>query len=475
MVAIISVGILFLIIYFIVRSYSISIKDSEAAVLNQLKAISCTTSVMISGDDHNYLKDRYQYKDAIKYTEQDSVYQKIYNQLLEAKNVNSISTDIYTMVFDSTQQFFRFIVSSSEIPYYRHSYKKYPKKIVNNYQDGGVLPLYTTENGRWLSAYAPIYDTKGNVSGLIQVDRNFDTYITEARYILLKNLLISLLVVIPFSFILLKYVSNTVSESEQNKKLLREQNIAIKKANEIIEKKNNELEYAVKKRTSDLIHTNKELNTFLYRSSHDIQGPVATIKGLINLIKPEDPSKADSVILHLEKSVDTLMTRIRNINRVYEIRNRKPVGEEIVLTELLGQVINVFQKSLSTLKIDFICDIDKHIKVKSDPELLYIVVFEIVKNSIQFRNTNKLHRPYLRMTASKENKNIKLLFEDNGIGINDQQNEEIFHMFYRGHEYSTGAGLGLYTVTLALQKINGNISFQNNSPTGAIFQIILQS
>ncbi|NQX92999.1 MAG: ATP-binding protein, partial [Flavobacteriales bacterium] len=57
--------------------------------------------------------------------------------------------------------------------------------------------------------------------------------------------------------------------------------------------------------------------------------------------------------------------------------------------------------------------------------------------------------------------------EDNGQGISEKVKDNIFDMFVKGTNKSTGAGLGLYLVKIAVDKIRGKVQLQNNEFSGA--------
>jgi signal transduction histidine kinase len=66
---------------------------------------------------------------------------------------------------------------------------------------------------------------------------------------------------------------------------------------------------------------------------------------------------------------------------------------------------------------------------------------------------------------------LTLIFEDNGIGIQEAVTTKIFNMFFRGTERSEGAGLGLYIVKQTLDKLGGNITVTARLGTGTTFTV----
>jgi hypothetical protein len=142
-------------------------------VLEKLKVVSTTVSLMIDGDEHQYLSSTYQNKNDLIATNQDSVYLKIHTILKEVKGRNGINTQIYTIVYNQQSDEYEFIVNSSDNTYYRHMFINYPMKLREQTESGGIIDVYETENGIWLSAFSPVINSNGVPVALLQVDESF--------------------------------------------------------------------------------------------------------------------------------------------------------------------------------------------------------------------------------------------------------------------------------------------------------------
>ena len=64
-----------------------------------------------------------------------------------------------------------------------------------------------------------------------------------------------------------------------------------------------------------------------------------------------------------------------------------------------------------------------------------------------------------------------ILIEDNGIGISKEEQKEVFKMFYRATERSTGSGLGLYIILETVEKLQGTIKMESEKYNGTSFYI----
>ncbi len=450
------------------------IQKSKEEVLHRLMAVTETGALAIDGDFHEKISSRYMGKDAIVRHEQDSDYLHLHNQLLTIKEKNKLVTPIYTIVYYNPDSTFHFIGTSSDKPYYRHSYKNFPKDLLKNQQTGGVLDTYEDENGKWLSAFAPVRNKKGEVIALIEADENFDWFVDRARKELLKNSLISLSLIVPFGFLLYNFFSRTFKKQEEDQALLvlqkeeiEAKNEEIKTQSDFIETQNKGLDLRVKARTQELETANAELANFLYHSSHDVQAPIATLKGLQSLALSE--AKDDNLKIYLgliSETTSKLEKMVKTIQLVHHIKTKKIEWVEIDLEKTI-------QKVFESVRYNKNCALNLNLnhKIKVDRELLTISLQELFKNSLQYNKGQE--NLTIKITSTISEGATTMLIEDNGIGIAPEAVKELITMFKRGNENSTGIGLGLYITQTALARMGGTIKVFDKTYTGAAFHISL--
>ena len=196
---VISSGLVFLASYFIISDYNKTIELSREDAMEQLETVAKTISLNLDGNQHDYLMQAFNSKDAIKRSDENEIYLYIHRYLRKVQLANGIETDIYTLFYDSTQLDknstpFYFGITSGEVPYFRHPYINYPAELEKNYKTGGRIPVYTDEHGSWLSYIAPIRDKNKKVVAVVQVDKQFDEFIASSRKQAIKGVWISLLI-----------------------------------------------------------------------------------------------------------------------------------------------------------------------------------------------------------------------------------------------------------------------------------------
>lgn len=110
-------------------------------------------------------------------------------------------------------------------------------------------------------------------------------------------------------------------------------------------------------------------------------------------------------------------------------------------------------------------------KVLIDASDMMRVLFNLFRNAIKYHDDNEKHR-YLRISACEEDERVKIVFEDNGIGVIPGEREKIFEKFYRGSNARavapTGEGLGLFYARQIMVRFGGFVKVdpvQSSKPT----------
>jgi signal transduction histidine kinase len=267
-----------------------------------------------------------------------------------------------------------------------------------------------------------------------------------------QKLLITLSILFVFGvlIVLLIYVSDKLKK--QKKELVR--------VNGEINRINENLESLVAERTKLLEDANKELDTFLYRASHDLRSPVCSIIGLCNialhLLKDESKDLVERVVL-TTSSMDKLLKKLSIISEINQPTNYS----SITLLDLIENVKHIFSKTIHDEKIKFSMDCPADLVIFSYPNLIETILVNLIDNAIFYSVMKDPKNARVELTAAVRNNHVEISLYDNGIGIDEAISERLFDMFFKGHEHSKGNGLGLYIVQKSVQALEGSIELQS--------------
>ncbi|PAB58160.1 sensor histidine kinase [Anaeromicrobium sediminis] len=208
--------------------------------------------------------------------------------------------------------------------------------------------------------------------------------------------------------------------------------------------------------------------SFMQNASHELKTPLMSIRGYAEAIK-------DGVVEgeELDKSLDIIIDesiRLTDIvNEILYITKIENKDEDFVFEQ--RDVIHIVNRAIDNLKfmakdknIDITFEYEDKIMRNVDEEKLLRVFINIIGNSIRYAKNNITIKVV-------ENKDLRILIMDDGIGIKAGEENKIFERFYK----STGGktGLGLYIGKVIINRHKGNIIAYNNESGGATFEINL--
>lgn len=253
----------------------------------------------------------------------------------------------------------------------------------------------------------------------------------------------------------------------------------VNSVNEELQRVNTNLEKLVENRTEELkltikqlIETDKGLDTFLYRSSHDLRGPITSLLGLARLAKMQNrQADLNTYFGNIENTASRMLRLLSRLSDTGSLFRSKRQTEIIAVDEFIQSL----KSQLNTLNTNNVVRIEIENNVgkffEGDPVLLNYIVVNLMENSIIFRKDD----PFVKCILDVANEQLVIQVIDNGIGIPPELRDRIFDMFYRGSEKSIGNGLGLFIVKKALEILGGTIEIESerNKYTTVIVRVPL--
>lgn len=275
--------------------------------------------------------------------------------------------------------------------------------------------------------------------------------------------------------------------------------IALKKNQEKLEEANKNLEVKIKKRTSDLLRINKELQlarvylldekknvekkikartrelkkekkkvssilniktNFLNQVAHDLRTPLTPIKLLVDsLLKAKLETKVRSKIEIISKNVESLqylITEVLSLARLDSSKN-KLHAKKYDVNVLLNEIIDTNMPVFNNQKIEVSRDLLKrqtHINV--DKNKIIEVVGNIISNSIKYMGDGNKK---IAFKAKELKDKVKITITDTGKGIKNENVGRVFEEFFKEDQYQGGAstGLGLAICKKIIELHDGDI------------------
>ncbi|MFI1770832.1 PAS domain-containing sensor histidine kinase [Thalassobellus citreus] len=206
-----------------------------------------------------------------------------------------------------------------------------------------------------------------------------------------------------------------------------------------------------------------DLELLLYRSGHDLRAPFTSLEGLLNLMRQESLSESTVEILNMFENVLQDGKRlVDNLSTASLMLNKSVVNEVIDFNKLVYQTINNLSQIEGFNDISFNINIAKGFKINSNLQLVSSLLQNIIQNAIKYRRPiGASHTPFIIISAFNIAKGVKISIKDNGIGINKNELDKVFNLYYRSNNLIEGTGLGLYISKNIVDQLKGTMSVQS--------------
>lgn len=218
--------------------------------------------------------------------------------------------------------------------------------------------------------------------------------------------------------------------------------------------------YNINKSMSENVNQIKEqwsdFKEYIEMWIHEVKIPLATLLLISNNNKDKLNKKIVMQLKRLEDYVDQVLyyARCENAEKDYLIKE----------VELSIVIKNIGLKNMDEIllnKIDYISTISNE-KVLTDSKWLEFILEQIINNSIKYKRS--ISTSYIKISAITEENTIRLIIEDNGIGIKKSDLKQVFDKTFtgeNGRSRTKSTGMGLYIAKCMCNKLGHKIAIES--------------
>lgn len=210
----------------------------------------------------------------------------------------------------------------------------------------------------------------------------------------------------------------------------------------------------------------KELRNSLFQITHEIKNPITVCKGYLDMFDVNNIEHSKKYIPKIKNEIDRVLILLEDFLSIKKLKIDKDIMDINMLVEDISEN---FKDIFMGKQIKGIFDIDQNeVFINGDYNRLSQVLINVVKNSIE-----SLDKPTKIIKISTNiNKNyVKIIIEDNGKGMNEEELNKICKPFYSTK--SSGTGLGLYLSNEIIKEHNGSMMYESKENIGTKLTICL--
>lgn len=219
----------------------------------------------------------------------------------------------------------------------------------------------------------------------------------------------------------------------------------------------------------------KLLKELISDISHQVKTPMTNLKMINSLLIKDEISKEERDIFlresngqldNLEFLIDSMIKTSRLETDVISLNKKMQIIYDTIVHALGGIYLDSEKKNIN---IEINCS--ETFMFPHDYKWTSEAIFNILENAVKYTDKNG----HIEINVEEWELYVKIDIKDNGIGISEREQAEIFKRFYRGQNISDikGVGLGLYLSREIITKQGGYIMVKSDFNEGSKFSIFL--
>lgn len=223
-----------------------------------------------------------------------------------------------------------------------------------------------------------------------------------------------------------------------------------------------------------MVKSEENRQKFISDVSHEFQTPLTSIQGFAKILTAEQISDEQrrryaNIISEQSQRLSTLSKNMMQLT-LLEGDDLKLEKKKYSLLNQLNRIIEMQQGFAKEQKVDIVVDFPKSdIMITADENRMEQVFINLINNAVKYT----LEDGVVTITVKKSLKEIEILIEDTGIGMNKEAMERVFDRFYRADKSRSikGNGLGLSIVKRIIDLHGFKISVESQVDVGSVFKV----
>lgn len=219
---------------------------------------------------------------------------------------------------------------------------------------------------------------------------------------------------------------------------------------------------------------NNDLVQFAYSASHDLKSPLATIGGLLELcsddIEDEDYSELQKHVGMAKEVASSSAKKVESLLKIARTADGEVTYAEFQFQPLVETIWRDLTANMETpIVLDL--ELDHGDPINGSKEILHPVLQNLFSNALKYTDPEK-DEVTIKLKTWNTTDGFAVSVTDNGIGITEEDQAQVFEMFSRMDNRS-GDGLGLSLVQRHVARVGGQITLQSQKGVGTTFTVLM--
>ena len=272
------------------------------------------------------------------------------------------------------------------------------------------------------------------------------------------------------------------------RKLVVARTLELNAKNETINEQNKELiaikdnlEIRVEEQTKHLIDINNDLSSknfrleqFAYVTAHNLNSPIARVKGILSVMKMEGLVEEESLAKYFEiinNNIFALDDIVSDIGAILNLQDNAVKNfEDIEISEVFDKLLATYKNELKDYEVKVELDANEVSVLYAIRPYVMNIFKNLFSNSIKYRSRDR--KPEINIRFIDKGEKVICVFSDNGIGFDMKYaNKKIFNLYQRFHPNIEGKGMGLHMVKNQIELMNGKIEVISEVNKGTTFKL----
>lgn len=236
---------------------------------------------------------------------------------------------------------------------------------------------------------------------------------------------------------------------------------------------------ALEQKNAELQKINDDLENFIYTASHDLRSPITNIEAMLKVLRKRilDSNcltpETEEVIKRITASVHRLTHTIEDLTEIRRLEQKENEYEEVLSIKEIYEDIMADITYSSNLKPCFVKADFKVNELKFSKKNFKSILYNLLSNSIKYQSPER--ECVIEIDTILEDPYVILSVKDNGLGISERHQQQLYTMFKRFHDHVEGSGIGLFMVKRIIENAGGKIEVKSQEGSGTEFKLYFKA